>query len=242
MERVQIWHRILHVYSTIFQTDRDFYWIMYGYIAGKTEMLPSVEAITKMLLSTDQSIDPPLKRSLQSFVTAFYLGNFAIFDDICRAHVIFLREGIEGVKRAKLPSLLEKSFELIDCGKRNQCKQDIIEGNQLIIDQEQIEILTPIFLSFPDGMSFITSTGAFQFPPLFHKRAKQHKLDIFWPDTSKSYAPVQPRVWWLRDALYPVFCEFLFEEPDTVNALLRKYAHPSDRIQHLKSVGNQSKL
>ncbi len=184
-ERIKLWSEILKVYNSIFQSAPFLYrWALFGLLAGKTAMLPMVTMCVNTL-ETDQLLAPQIRRSLQSFVTCFFLGNFGIFDDIASSHLCFMKEGLVGLTTDPAnPALLREAFTHLSVAQqerglswvsRMRAETAVVTGNQLLIDREQVEVLTPIFELFPDGLTFITATGSFQWPRIFRTQAKVRK-------------------------------------------------------------------
>lgn len=217
-ERVQLWERILVAYGTLHQSNRDlFVWTLLAYLAGHLAMLPAVAGFWQS--ARDSAPDEMLDE--KELVTAFFLGNFGIFDDLVWVHLLFLERGFAGVEQAKadVPQYLLSAFRLIEMGRAANNRQLIEEGNALLVDQEQIITLTPIFDRFPRGLAFWGNLGL-QFPQEFHRSAQQLGIDHCWPANNPSYGPVLPRLVFLRVDCFQAFVHWLATQPERARKLL----------------------
>jgi hypothetical protein len=136
-ERVQLWERILVAYGTIFQSREDlFVWTLLAYLAGHLAMLPAIAGLWQS--AKDSAKDEMLDE--KELVTAFFLGNFGIFDDVYWVHLLYLEHGIDGIESAKaeIPAYLLSAFRVIEMGRVSHNRQLIEEGNAILVDQEQI--------------------------------------------------------------------------------------------------------
>jgi hypothetical protein len=233
-ERVQLWERILVAYGTLHQSNNDlFVWTLLAYLAGHLAMLPAVAGFWQSARGT--AADEMLEE--KELVTAFFLGNFGIFDDLVWVHLLFLEQGIDGIERAKadVPQYLLSAFRIIELGRATNNRQLIEEGNALLVDQEQIITLTPIFDRFPRGLAFWGSLGL-QFPQEFHRSARQLGINHCWPDTNPSYGPVLPRLVFLRVDCFQAFVHWLATQPERAKKLL------SQRVDAQARFSRTSKL
>ena len=227
VERLQLWDSILLAYGSLYQTNpNQFLWLLFGYLAGHLAMLPLVSGIWYQVQQRSQEEsqsepDAEEMRSMKEFLIAFFLGNWGIYDDILWPHLVYLEEGMEGLKRLKqdIPFYLFSGFVLIDQGLHQKNPHLIEMGNAQLIDQEQVITLTPIFETFPKGMEFLGRIGL-MFPKEFHETARLLQIDPLWPTSSPSYGPVVPRVPFLRDDCYKAFLLWVSNRRDGVKKKL----------------------
>jgi len=92
-------------------------------------------------------------------------------------------------------------------------------AQQLLVDQEQIMTLMPIFDRFPRGLAFWGSLGL-QFPQEFHRSARHLGTNHCWPESGPSYGPVLPRLVFLRVDCFRAFVYWLSMQPERARTLL----------------------
>jgi hypothetical protein len=234
-ERVQLWERILVAYGTFTSVQQrpllcGRYWPTWRATWRCCPLSPGFGRVREALLRTRcwrrKSLSP-----------RFFLGNFGIFDDLVWVHLLFLEQGIDGIERAKadVPQYLLSAFRIIELGRATNNRQLIEEGNALLVDQEQIITLTPIFDRFPRGLAFWGSLGL-QFPQEFHRSARQLGINHCWPDTNPSYGPVLPRLVFLRVDCFQAFVHWLATQPERAKKLL------SQRVDAQARFSRTSKL
>lgn len=227
-ERVELWERILVAYGTMFQSSEDlFLWTLLAYLAGHLAMLPAIAGLwhSASAAAPDEMLDE------KELVTAFFLGNFGIFDDLYWVHLLYLERGIAGIEAAKadVPVYLQSAFRVIDAGRASNSRRLIEEGNAILVDQEQIVTLTPIFDRFPRGLAFWGNLGL-QFPHEFHRSARQLGIDHRWPASNPSYGPVLPRILFLRTDCFRAFVHWLTAQPKRAKILLAQRVDASARF------------
>jgi hypothetical protein len=229
-ERIQFWNSILVAYGTIYQSNTNLCWTLLAYLAGHLAMLPLIKGF--WVLSRNDLVDDEVKE----LIVAFFLGNFGIFDDIAWVHYLYLDGGVTAIEAVKefVPYYLLSGFRLIEFGRASNNRQVIVEGNALLVDQEQILTLTPIFEQFPRGLRFFGSLGL-EFPAMFHASARQLGIDIAWPSDCPSYGPVLPRLSFLRDGNYRAFLHWLETRPEEAKGALARRVDPVVRYQSQKA-------
>ncbi len=196
-ERLDLWHRIIRSYAEMYQQNPMLNkWCLLASIVGETLLLPSVRRGAAMLQDSDSQLPAELRQALESWVASFLLTNVAVYKDIISAHLAFYASDTEAM--AELPGYFQQLLPLWLRAKREYNERNSIDANRLLIDREQGEVATAIFLQFPDGMKFITSTGKLEWPRLFKEFALKADLNPYWPDPTLSYAPAEPRTSWLH--------------------------------------------
>ncbi len=196
-ERLNLWRRIIRCYARTYEQNPLLNkWCLLGSVAGETAMFPGARNAVATLRKSGTLLPVELCRALQSWVTCFLLTNFAIYEDIYSAHLAFHAGDTDAM--GELPGYFQQLLPLWIRAKDEHHECISVDANRLLVDREQVEVCTPIFLKFPDGMKFITATGKMEWPRLFKKYALKADMDPQWPDIAISYAPAEPRTSWLR--------------------------------------------
>ncbi len=210
--RLQLWNQLVHSYAHMYQQNPMLNkFCLLVAIASATVLLPGIRHAVVILRQRD--LPAELRRVLESWVTCFFTANFAIYQDIYSAHLAFHASDENAL--AELPGYYQQLLPLWTRAKKERCERNAIDANRLFVDRAEEEVGTPIFLLFPEGMKFITSTGKMQWPRLFKDQALKADLNPYWPDPSASFAPVEPKTTWLRQS-YDVFLRWLEKSDDGV--------------------------
>ncbi len=201
--RLQLWEQFTHSYARMYQQDPLLNkWCLLVAIASATVLLPDTRGGVEILCQSEGELPKELRRAFESWVTCLFLTNFAIYEDTISAHLAFHADDTDAM--AELPGYFQKLLPLWQQTKKEKSECNAVDANRLIFAWEQYDIVTPIFLLFPEGMQFVSSTGKLQWPRIFKEEALKANLNPHWPDPTVSYGPAEPRARWLLQ-VYDVF-------------------------------------
>lgn len=164
--RLELWEEFIYSYARMYKQDPLLNkWCLLAAIVSWVQLLPGARCGVEMLRQSEVELPKELRRMFESWVTGFFMTNFAIYQDIYSAHLAFHAKDADAL--AELPGYFQQLLPLWKRAKQENCERNSVDANRLLVDREQDEVVTPIFLLFPEGMQFLTSTGTMQWPKIF---------------------------------------------------------------------------
>jgi hypothetical protein len=217
-ERARLMRRIAAFYGRCYEASPDqLLWAGFAAIAVNDGVRPATELAMTIaeLTRLAGSLAPLLRARLRSLACAAEDGvkcafetNYAIFADLGWVHMVFLEEGIEGLrelrKRGEISQEVFSGFEDIARGARiggDTGYRATVRGNLTLFRHEQQASATPVFARYRGAVASATAVGLITVPNRkLVARGTSLGRSPDWTDVNSSedsYGPF-PRRWrWL---------------------------------------------